>query len=358
MKLLDRYIVFRFLGTFFFVISLILLIAIVFDVSEKVDNFVQHDIPLNDILFDYYMNFAFYYGNLFSALIIFVAVIIFTSRLAQNTEIVAILASGVSFNRLLRPYFIAATVLVLLSLYLNNFFIPRANETRLDFEWTYINEGRSNRYRNLHRKIGPDTYIYLESFNTAKKAGYHFSLEEFSGDSLRYKLLADFLRWDSTENIWRLENYYARRINGWEETLERGNRKDTVLAFLPEDLVTKLYTIETMTFPELNTFIEQEEFRGSENLVYYYVERHRRFSLPLATYVLTLIGVSIAYRKRRGGMGMNIALGFGAIFIYIFFMQVSTTFATNGNLPAGLAVWIPNITFGVVALFLYRRALE
>jgi len=358
LKLLDRYIVFRFLGTFFFVISMILLIAIVFDVSEKVDNFVKHDIPLRVIFFDYYMNFAFYYGNLFSALIIFVAVIIFTSRLAQNTEIVAILAGGISFNRLLRPYIIAATVLVVISLYLNNFFIPHANEARLDFEWTYVNGTSSNRYRNLHRKIGPDTYIYLESFNTAKKAGYHFSLEQFSNDSLRYKLLADFLRWDSTENIWRLENYYARRINGWEETLERGNRKDTVLNFGPDDLVTKLYTIETMDYNELNKFITEEEFRGSENLVYYYVERNRRFSLPIATYVLTLIGVSISYRKRRGGLGMNIALGFAAIFVYIFFMQVSTTFATNGNLSPALAVWIPNITFGILALYLYRRALE
>ncbi len=339
-------------------ISLILLIAIVFDVSEKVDNFVQHEIPLKVILVDYYLNFAFYYGNLFSALIIFVAVIIFTSRLAQNTEIVAMLAGGVSFNRLLRPYFIAATVLVFISLYLNNFFVPHANETRVSFEQAYVNGRFSSRYRNLHRKIGPETYIYLESFNTTKKAGYHFSLEQFSNDSLRYKLLADFLRWDSIGHVWQLENYYARHINGREETLERGNRKDTVLNFSPDDLVTRLQTIETMDYSRLNRFIEQEEFRGSENLVYYYIERNRRLAFPAATYILTLIGVCLSYRKRRGGMGLNIALGFAAIFVYIFFMQVSTTFATNGNLSPALAVWIPNITFGILALLLYRHALE
>ncbi len=358
MKLLDRYIVFRFIGTFFFVISLILLIAIVFDVSEKVDSFVSKEAPLKAVLLDYYLNFAFYYGNLFAALIIFVAVIIFTSRLAQNTEVVAILASGVSFNRFLRPYFIAATILTLISLYLNNFFIPHANKVRLDFEWTYINNPESNRYRNIHRKIGPDTYIFLESFNLEKKAGYHFSIEQFSNDSLRYKLLADFLRWDSTLQVWRMENYYVREINGWEEQIESGNRKDTVLNFRPEELVTKLYTIETMDFFKLKKFIAQEEFRGSENLVFYNVERNRRIALPMATYVLTLIGVSLSYRKKRGGMGMNIAIGFGAIFVYIFFMQVSTTFATNGNLSPLLAVWIPNIIFGIFALFLYRRALQ
>lgn len=349
---------FRFIGTFFFVISLILLIAIVFDVSEKVDSFVSKEAPLREIIFSYYLNFAFYYGNLFAALIIFVAVIIFTSRLAQNTEIVAILASGVSYNRFLRPYFIAATILTLISLYLNNFYIPHANNVRLDFEWTYINNPESNRYRNIHRKIGPDTYIYLESFNLERKAGYHFSLEKFSNDSLRYKLLADFIRWDSTAQTWRLENFYLRKINGWDEKIESGSRKDTVLNFRPEELVTRLYTIETMDYFRLKDFIAQEEFRGSENLVFYHVEQNRRIALPIATYVLTLIGVSLSYRKRRGGMGLNIAIGFGAIFVYIFFMQVSTTFATNGNLSPLLAVWIPNIIFGIFALFLYRRALQ
>lgn len=358
MKILDKYILFRFLGTFFFTIALILSISIIFDISERLDDFLSKNAPINEIIFEYYLSFLIFYGNQFSALIIFIAVIFFTSRMANLTEITAILSSGVSFNRLLVPYFIGASILAGISLYLNHFLVPTTNQSLLDFKLKYVDDPASLRYKHLHRRIDPTTYVYFESFNGERNVGYHFTLEKFKENEMLYKLSADFARYDSLRDSWRIENYMVRTFQDEQQRLERGMHLDTVLNFKPEDLGIQTKSIETMTYPELRNFIEAEEARGSETINYSYLEMYKRTALSMATYILTLMAVSLSFRKRRGGIGLNLAVGFAIVLVYVFFMQVSTTMATSGNLSAGLAVWMPNIVFSIVALFLYGRALR
>lgn len=358
MKILDRYILFRFLGTFFFTIALILSISIIFDISERLDDFLSKSAPVKEIIFEYYLSFLIFYGNQFSALIIFIAVIFFTSRMANLTEITAILGSGVSFNRFLVPYFIGASILAGISLYLNHFLVPTTNQSLLNFKLKYVDDPESMRYKHLHRRIDPTSYVYFESFNGERNVGYHFTLEKFKENELLYKMSADFARYDSLRNVWRIENYSVRTFTGDKQQLYRGMQLDTVLNFIPEDLGIQTKSIETMTFPELRKFIADEEARGSETINYSYIEMHKRTALSLATYILTLMAVSISFRKRRGGIGVNLAVGFAIVLVYVFFMQVSTTLATSGILSAWLAVWLPNIVFSFVALFLYGRALR
>lgn len=358
MKLLDRYIVTRFLGTFAFTMAIILSVAVVFDVSERLNHFSASDATLQEILFDYYLGFVTLYGNQFSALIIFIAVIFMTSRMAANTEIVAILSGGISFNRLMRPFLIAATLLAIAATYLNNFAVPTTNEAFMEFKNRYIDDNGSFRYKHIHRVIEDDSYLYLESYNTRNRVGYHFSLERFEAGELREKLTADFARYDSIRGMWRLENYLIRTLDGPDESLFRGRELDTVLAFSPADLSIGRSNIETMDYFELRDFIAAKEKLGVEHLDAYRVENYRRFSLSFATFILTVIGVTLSFRKQRGGLGLNLALGFMLVLVYIFFMQVSVTFAVNGNMEPWLAVWMPNFIFGWIALFLYRRALR
>ena len=358
MKKLDWYILRNYLGTFVFMVGIILLIAIIFDISEKVEDFTRNNASLEEIIFDYYLSFIVYYGNQFSALMLFIAVIFFTSRLANRTEIVAILSSGVSFNRFLFPYFIGATVVFISSLYLNNFLVPQQNDVLIDFTDKYIENGGSPRYKNIHRKIDEDTYVFFESLNPDKGVGYHFSLEKFEGSILKMKMMADFARFDSLKQQWKIENLLIRYISKEGEVLERTTQLDTVFNFVPSDLVSRKNLTETMTLPELNDFIEKEAFRGAENMNFYYVDKYKRFSLSFAAYILTLLGLTLSFRKKRGGIGANLAIGLGLVMVYIFFMQLSNTFATKGNLHPMLAVWIPNITFGFISLIFYSRAIR
>ncbi len=357
-KILDKYIVKKFLGTFFFALGLIIAIAIVFDISEKIDDFLEREAPLHAIVFDYYLNFIPYFGNLFSPLFIFIAVIYFTSRMAGNTEIVAILGSGVSFARLLRPYMVAAAILAGISLYLNNYVIPHSNKERIDFESRYIKNPFVYKNRHVHRQISPGQFIYFESYNNIDKVGYQFSFEKFDKGKLVYKLLSERILWDSIRSRWTVENYFIRQINGEQESIRSGYRMDTIFAFHPNEFSKRVDYIETMDTPTLNDYIEKERLRGSENIPYYLVERYRRTSFPFATFVLTLIGVSLSSRKVRGGIGMQIGIGILLSFTYIMFMQVSTTFATNGDMPPLLAVWIPNFIFLGIAAFFLRKAMK
>ena len=355
-KILDWYIIRKFLSTFFFALGLIISIAIVFDISEKIDDFLEKEAPFKAIVFDYYLNFIPYFGNLFSPLFIFISVIFFTSRMAGLTEIVAILASGVSFKRLLMPYLAASALLAGISFYLNNYVIPHANTERLEFETKYIRNPFVYKNRHVHRQIAPGQFIYFESFNNTDRIGYQFSFEEVKNGQLTFKLLADRIIWDSLKNKWTCESYFWRKIDGMKEIIGSGYRMDTVFAFHPSEFSRRTNFIETMDTPELNRYIQQEMLRGSEEIPFYLVEKHRRTSLPFSTFILTIIGVSLSSRKVRGGIGIQIGAGILLSFTYIMFMQVSQTFATNGNLPAWLAVWIPNIVYSVIALFLLRRA--
>lgn len=353
---LDWYIIRKFLGTFFFAIALIIVIVIIFDLSEKVDDFIEKRTPFSEILLVYYLNFIPYFINLFSPLFTFIAVIFFTSRLAFNTEIIAILSAGISFRRMLRPYFVSAIFLAILSIYLSNVLIPHANRNRLDFENTYIRKQRSFSERNIHMQIRPGEFVYMESFNDRNNMGYNFTLEKIIDGELLYKISAHRAEWDTTKGSWLIRDYYIREMGDMQEKLSFGTLLDTVLNLTPYDFIQNLRDIETMNFRELNKFIENERLKGSENIKYYLVEKHKRLAFPFATLVLTLIGVSLSSRKVRGGIGLHLGAGITISFAFILFMQVSTTFATNGNLPPALAVWIPNILFGILGFYLLKTA--
>ncbi len=356
-KIIDRYIIRKFLGTFFLTITLILAIAIVFDISEKIEDFITKGASAKEIIVDYYLNFLVFYGNLFCSMIVFIATIFFTSRMTSNTEIVAILTGGVSFKRMMWPYFVSATIVAGISLGLSHFVIPRTNISMLHFKHTYIDRKQNERFKNIHRQIEPGHIIYFENYNNERRTGYHFTYEVFEDQRLTSKLKADFIKLDTTKNAWRLDNYVIRRIaDDGTESLRSGRTLDTTFSFKAEEIVPKLYSVEMMDTPTLLDFIEAEKLRGSENLAFYEIEKHKRTSWPVATYVLVLIGVSISSKKTRGGLGLNIAIGLGVCVVYIFFMQISTTLATVGNFSPALAVWFPNILFTFVAAYLYSIA--
>ena len=352
---LDRYILQQFLGTFFFTIGLIICVTIVFDLSEKIDNFIEHELTVWTIVSEYYIFFIPYFANLFSPLFIFVAVILFTSRMAYRSEIVAILSSGVSFYRMMVPYLLGSTILALLSLYLNHFIIPKANEHRILFENTYINRPWKFYGRNQHYQVEPGTFIFFDSYSADRMTGYKFSMEKFKDGELVYKLISDHIVYDTATNLWSVRKYYERTFNGLEESVREVDRLDTVFPFHPKDFSQRLKIVEAMDYHQLNEFIANEEMRGSDYVNFFRVERAKRSSMPFAAFILTIIGVSLGSRKVRGGIGMHIGIGLALSFSYILFMQVSQTFAIEGNMSVGMAVWIPNILYLILgAVMLYK----
>lgn len=331
-------------------------IAIIFDVSERIDDFIKTDPPVGAIIFEYYVNFIIFYGNLFSSLLIFITVIFFTAKMASNTEIVAILSSGVGFNRLLLPYFLAAILLAGFSLYANHWLVPDANKKRLDFENTYIRNPYQNTERDIHIQTAPGEFIYFESYNVKYNKGYKFSLEKWEGTELKLKIMAASCQWDTTANQWRLDGYFIRQIEGLKETVREGLRLDTALNLSPKNFEKRLTNTEMMNYRELDKFIEDETRSGSEYIPFYEVEKHQRSSYPFAAFVLTLIGVSVASRKVRGGIGLHIAFGLLLCVSYILAMKVTTVYATNAGLNPLAAVWIPNALFGILSVYLYKKA--
>lgn len=357
MKKIDFYIIKKFLGTFFFSIALIISISIVFDFSENVDEFIEKDAPTKAIVFDYYLNFIPYFANLFSPLFIFISVIFFTSKMASNTEIIAILASGVSFKRMLRPYLIASIFLGLISYYLNNFLIPESNKARLTFRYKYIKSPFKNKDKNIHLQLDTNSYAYMQSYAAPTNVGVKFSLERFNPEGqLDYKLMSDFIKWDTTKQMWMIQNYYIRKINGHQEKVWEGLTKDTVLNMKPEDFTRRETDVEMLNYGELNEAIKKEKFKGSQYVIYYQIEKYKRQAFPFASIILTFIGVAIASRKVRGGIGMHLGVGLLISFSFILFMKVTQTFATNGGLNPAIAMWIPNFIFGVLAIYLIKKA--
>ncbi len=356
MKKIDIYIIRKFLGTFFYAISLLIIIVIIFDVSENIDEFIEKKAPLHAIIFDYYLNFIPYFVNLFSYLFTFISVIFFTSKMAANSEIVAILSSGISYYRMLRPYFISAIFLAIMSFYLSNFLIPKTNQKRRLFKDRYIENLEKDKDQNIHFQINPGTFAYVESFNMKNKTGYKFSLERFKDNKMIYKLSGERITWDSTESRWTIDAYTIRRINGLHEIISKGASMDTTLNLKPTDLYIQKENYEEMNFTELRQYIAKEKLKGSDDVVFYEVEKNTRIASPFATLVLTLIGVSLSSRKIRGGIGMHLGLGILITFSFILFMRISTVFATYGNLSPMLAAWIPNILFGALGLYLLKTA--
>lgn len=356
-SILDIYITKKFLGTFFFSIALIVSIATIFDFSEKIDNFLDHDAVLKDIIVVYYLNFMPYFAVLFSSLFTFVSVIYFTSRMAYRTEFIAIISSGMSFNRLLRPYFFSASVIALLSFFLNDRVIPNANAKRLDFEEVYYHAvPQRNDERNLHRQIEPGVFIYMESYSTISDLGHRFSIEKFVDGKLVSKLMSDYVKWDTSINKWVIRNYYIRDIDGLRENITSGNYLDTTLAIHPSDLKRRINFSETMSVSELKDYIQQLALLGESSIKAYQIELHKRFAFPFSAFILTLIGVSVSSRKVKGGIGMQLGIGLMVAFSYLLFLQFSSQFAINGSLKPFIAVWLPNVIYSAIAIFLYRMA--
>lgn len=356
LKRIDRYIIKKYLGTFFLSIALIISISIIFDISENIDDFITKHAPLKAIVFDYYLNFIPYFANLFSALFTFIAVIFFTSKMASNSEIIAILASGVSYKRLMRPYLVAAGVIALMSWILGNFVIPHATEARVNFRNRYIKNEFINTERNIHRQLEPGLYIYMREYNVKQDVGYQFSIERFENKRLVTKMMADNIKWDREKKKWQINNYYIRNFSGPVETITTGAVKDTTLKMAPSDFGQQNDRQETMDFSQLNHYISDLKLRGVDNVSRYEKEKYQRTSGPISTFILTIIGVSLASRKVRGGMGLHLGLGLILSFTYIMFMQVSTIFAYKAGFNTLLAVWLPNMVYALIAAALYNRA--
>lgn len=355
LKKIDIYIIKKFLFTFFYAISLLITIVIIFDISENIQDFIDKKAPVSAILFEYYLNFIPYFVNLFSPLFTFIAVIFFTSKLAGNSEIIAILSSGISYKRLLVPYIVSSIVIALMSFYLTNFLIPHTNQNMQDFKDTYISKRIRNKGRDMHVKIGPNSFVYLEQWDNENRMGYNFTYENMDFDEMNYKIVAQSITWDSTSQVWTLNNYIKRHAFKLNEHYETGIKMDTVMNITPNDFVVIRDEMETMNYKELRDHINNEYSKGSDNVKFYEVEKHRRIAFPFATVILTIIGFAVASRKSRQGMGSHLLVGLLISFSYILFMQITTVFATYGNLSPIIAVWIPNVLYlGISILLVYK----
>lgn len=356
---LDWYIIRKFIGTYIFSIVLIISIALVFDFNENLSKFTKYHAPWRAIVFDYYANFIPYYSNLFSPLFVFIAVIFFTSKLAGNSEIIAMLSSGVSFRRLMRPYMISCVLIASVTFYLNSFVIPHGTVIRQNFESLYRNSKKNTSAENVQLQVGKGTVAYIQHYDDRYKRGYGFSLDKFEGKKLVSHMTAMEIQYDTIADAkyhWKATNWKTRTLVGLRERIVTGDVKDTVILMEPTDLVYSKGQQETFTSPELLDYISKQTSRGSGNVVQYEVEFHKRIAMSFSSFILTIIGLSLSARKRKGGMGLYLGIGLGLSFGYIMLQTVSSTFAINARTPPVLAAWIPNLIFAFIAYFCYRHA--
>lgn len=356
---LDWYIIRKFIGTYIFSIVLIISIALVFDFNENLSKFTKYHAPWRAIVFDYYANFIPYYSNLFSPLFVFIAVIFFTSKLAGNSEIIAMLSSGVSFRRLMRPYMISCVLIASVTFYLNSFVIPHGTVIRQNFESLYRNSKKNTSAENVQLQVSKGTVAYIQHYDDRYKRGYGFSLDKFEGKKLVSHMTAMEIQYDTIADAkyhWKATNWKTRTLVGLRERIVTGDVKDTVILMEPTDLVYSKGQQETFTSPELLDYISKQTSRGSGNVVQYEVEFHKRIAMSFSSFILTIIGLSLSARKRKGGMGLYLGIGLGLSFGYIMLQTVSSTFAINAGTPPVLAAWIPNLIFAFIAYFCYRHA--
>ena len=354
---IDLYITKKFISTFFVALLLIIGIVIIFDISEKIDDFVAKEAPLKAVIFDYYVNFVPYFMNMFSPLFVFITVIFFTSKMAADSEIIAILAGGVSYHRMMAPYIFSATLIAILSLCLNLFIIPDANKTRLDFENQYIKTRYKSVGRNVHYQIAPGEFVFAESFGSWNNTAYRFTLEKIVDNKLVSKISAETAAYDTTSGTWTLKKYFIREYNDdLTDNIRSGKQLDTAIALTNQDFYLTEKTVETLTYNELNELIDTQKMRGDANIKFALMEKNRRFALPFSAFILTIMGVALSSKKRRGGIGWNIGLGIALAFTYILFLKFSEMFVHAGVLPPFIALWMPNIVFAFIAAFLYRIA--
>jgi len=356
LKRIDRYIIKKFLGTFVFILTGIILIVIVFDITEKFDKLMAPELTLKEIILDYYISFIPYFISMFASLFTFIAVIFFTSKLADNSEIIAMLSTGMSFDRLMLPYGISAAIIAISMFVLNAYIIPPANKKRLDFEFTYINKNKKQEYaRNVQLEVEPGIYAYFDDYRQTTRMGYRFALERFEDKTLVSRLTANSIKHDSLYN-WIIIDYIVRDFDGMYEHISSGTRKDTTLMFVPTDFLIVEGDWEKMTSPQLAKHISRQKKRGIGNIQSFEIEYHRRIANLFSFFILTVIGVSLSSYKKKGGMGLNIGVGLGLSFSYILFMTITSSFAVSGLVSPMIASWIPNILYTGIAIYLYRHA--
>ena len=356
MKIIDKYILKRYLATFTVMLLLFIPIGIVIDVAEKINKILESKVPLSAVAM-YYLDFTIYFANLLFPIFLFLSVIWFTSKLANNTEIIAILSSGISFSRFLRPYIIGATIVSVFALLMGFFLVPKASKGFNDFRYTYLKNNKEIRQNsNVFRQISDDEFLYVSNFNSISKTAFNFTLEKFKGEKLDYKITANRLKWNEKDSTYTMYNYQKRKVGLYGDILEKAEKRDTIFSFDLEDLTPVIYIAETLTLPDLVRFIDKEKARGNANINTYLVVLYRKYSLPVTAFILTIIAVSVSSMKRRGGMGVNLAIGIVIAFTYIFFDKIFGTMAEKSSIPPLVAVWFPNLVFGLLAIYLLRNA--
>ena len=343
------------MGTFVFSIVLIISISVVFDINEKIDKFITNNASLQEIVFDYYINFIPYYANLFSSLFVFIAVIFFTSKLASNSEIIAILSNGVSFKRILKPYMISAAIIAIVTFMFGSFIIPPSNVKRIDFENKYVRKKSVDYASKIQMQAAPGVIAYFGSFDNATKTGYNFSLDEFDNNKLVSRLTANKIIYDSAFH-WTIKDYQIRDFEDLQENITSGESIDTTLYIAPRDFLISETDHQLLTTPALFEYIKSQKRRGIGNIQAFEIEYHTRFASIMSAFILTLIGASLSSRKVKGGTGVNIGIGLALSMGYILFMTISATFAVSGMVSPMIAAWIPNIVFTFIALFIYTKA--
>ena len=356
---LDWYIIRKFLVTFFVSLAFLSLIIVIFDISEKIEDFVQHEVSLREIIFDYYINFIPFFINRYVPMFVFLTVIIFTSKMTQDSEVVAILSSGISYHRLMVPYMASAIFIALLSGWLGMWVIPHANATRVRFEMKY------NRYmkmqvkqgHDMHYKLEDDHFVYLESFSAYNNTAYNFTLEDLSGGRLNSKITAESAQYDTLTGSWKLRNWFIRDYDeGMGDRIRSDRQLDTVLSLTRDDFFINRFTIQELNQRELEQLIQTQIRRGDASVNQAQIEKHNRFALPFSALILTIMGVALCTKKKRGGMGWNLAAGTALGFSYILFMQFSEMFVVTDTLPASIAIWLPNVLYAIIAIVLYIKA--
>lgn len=358
LKIIDAYIIGKYLGTFIYTLAVFVVIIVIFDLSEKFDDFLENDMTVWEVITQYYAGSIPFYVNMLSPLMNFIAVIFFTAKMADQTEIVPILSGGVSFNRFLRPYFISAFIIFSANLGSNLFLLPYTNKIKNNFENQVINKNDPYTKSNIHMKIDENTYIYIDNFDNRSNIGYRFALDRFKGDVLEKKLVAEQITYDSVKRVWKLTNYTSRTINGLKEHMVYGNgkTKDTILDMKPNDFSVYDNVVESMTSKELAEKIQKEKIRGSGVMNDLLFEQYKRYIQPLSAFVLTLIGVALSSRKVRGGVGLPLGIGIVLSFLFIVLNQFTKMFSTKGGLPPLMANLLPVLAFGVLGFYLLRRA--
>lgn len=358
-SILDWFIIKKFIGTYFFAIILIISISIVFDVNENLAKFSQYNAPLKAIVFDYYANFVPYFANLFSPLFVFIAVIFFTSKLAGNSEIIAMLAAGMSFRRLMRPYMISCILISIMTFYLGAYVIPHGTVIRQNFETMYKNKKRNTLADNVQLQVGNGVIAYIQHYDNTHKRGYGFCLDKFEDKKLVSHMTATEIQYDTISDSkyhWKATNWKIRKLKGLKEEIVSGSVKDTLILMEPTDLVYSKGQQETFTSPQLRDYISKQTSRGSGNVVQYEMEYHKRIAVSFSSFILTIIGLSLSSRKRKGGMGLYLGIGLILSFIYIMLLTISSTFAINAGFSPAIAAWTPNFIFAVIAYYCYRHA--